>query len=77
MVNPSRPLSFSGACFSLLSGHFSGVVQIRVRGTFGRLISIVILDDLDFIADHTIYRNEYNSLSKILVCLCYSVIYSI
>ena len=58
----SRPLSSSRASFSLLGGHFSGAVQIWVRGTFGRLISIIILDDLDFTVDHTIYRSEYKSL---------------
>ena len=38
-VNPSRPLSSSGASFSLLGGHSSRAVQIWLRGTFGRLIS--------------------------------------
>ena len=38
-VNPSWPLSSSGACFSLLGGHSSGAVQICLRSTFGRLIS--------------------------------------
>ena len=56
-VNPSRPLSFSGACFSLLSGDFSRAVQIWVRGTFGILISTVILVDLDFTVVHTIYMS--------------------
>ena len=61
-MNPSIPLSFSGSSFSLLDGHFSGVVQIWVRGTFGKLISIVILDDLDFTVDHIIYISQYKSL---------------
>ena len=42
-----------------------------------QILSIVILDDLDFTIDHTIYKNEYKSLQKRLICLCYSAIYSI
>ena len=39
LVFPKRPLSSSGASFSLLDEHFSGAVKIWLRGTFGRLIS--------------------------------------
>ena len=42
-----------------------------------KILSVVVLDDLDFIVDHTIYRNEYKILQKRLVCICYSAIYSI
>ena len=30
----------------------------------GKILSIVVLDDLDFTIDHTIYRNEYKSLFR-------------
>ena len=60
-MNISIPLSSSGAYFSLLGGNLSRAWKIWVRGTFGRLISIVILDYLDFTVDHTIYRSEYKS----------------
>ena len=42
-----------------------------------KILSIVVLDDLDFTVDLTIYRNEHKSLQKRLVCLFYSAIYSI
>ena len=61
-ASPEKTLSPSGASFSLLGGHFSGALEIWVRDTFRSLISIVILDDLDFTVDHTIYRSEYKSL---------------